>query len=268
MQDSTLFKCQILVWCVIENIMNYESKIAKIDVLKAELDTYRPLSPEILKQIKEYFRIGLTYTSNAVEGNTLTESETKVVIEDGITIAGKPMKDHMEAVGHSDAYDEIYNLSKKKGFTEQDVLKLHHLFYHRINENEAGKYRKTGVIITGTDYIPPSPGKVPSYMKKFVAGLSKARKELHSVEFSANTHLELVNIHPFVDGNGRVARLLMNLVLLQEGYPITIIPPVVRADYISALVQANKGSKTPFFNFISCMVYETMKDYLRIIKKL
>lgn len=248
--------------------MNYESKIVGLDKLKAELDTYRPFSPEILKQLKEYFRIGLTYTSNAVEGNTLTESETKVVIEDGITIAGKPLKDHMEAIGHSDAYDEIYILAKQKGFTEQDVLKLHHLFYHRINENEAGTYRKTAVIITGTDYVPPPPGKVPSRTKEFISQLPKVYAKLHPVEFAAHAHLELVNIHPFVDGNGRVARLLMNLVLLQEGFTIAIIPPVVRADYISALVQANKGNKAPFFNFVSCMAYETMKDYLRIIKQL
>lgn len=248
--------------------MDYGSKIAKVDVLKAELDTYRPLSPEILKQLKEYFRIGLTYTSNAVEGNTLTESETKVVIEDGITIAGKPIKDHMEALGHSDAYDEIYRLVKQKGFAERDVLKLHRLFYHRINENEAGKYRKIGVIITGTDYVPPPAEKVPSKMKKFITGLPNIHKKLHPVELAAHAHLELVNIHPFVDGNGRVARLLMNLVLLQGGYTIAIVPPVVRADYISTLVQANKGNKTPFFNFISCMVYESMKDYLRIIKSL
>lgn len=246
--------------------MNYESQDAKIDKLKAELDKFRPLSPEILKQLKEYFRIGLTYTSNAVEGNTLTESETKVVIEDGITIAGKPIKDHMEALGHSEAYDEIYRLSKEKGFTEQAILKLHHLFYHRINEREAGRYRKKAVIITGTDYLPPPAAKVPFEMKRFVAESPSIRKKLHPVGFAAHVHLELVNIHPFVDGNGRVARLLMNMVLLQEGYTIAIIPPVVRADYISALVKANKGNKSPFFNFISCMAYETMKDYLRIIK--
>lgn len=247
--------------------MNFGSKIPQINALKAELDALRPLSPEILRQLKEYFRIGLTYTSNAVEGNTLTESETKVVIEDGITIAGKPIKDHMEAIGHSDAYNEIYNLAKQKKIVEQDVLKLHHLFYHRINESEAGKYRKTGVIITGTDYIPPPAGKVPSEMKKFITELPNARNNLHPVELAAHVHLELVNIHPFVDGNGRVARLLMNLALLQNGYTIAIIPPIVRADYIGALVQANKGNKKPFFNFVSCMAYETMKDYLRIIKQ-
>jgi len=248
--------------------MVYESCLAKIDLLKVEIDKIRPLSPEILKQLKEYFRIGLTYSSNAVEGNTLTESETKVVIEDGITIAGKPVKDHMEAIGHSDAFDEIYDLAKQEGFTEQDILRLHHLFYHRINEKEAGNYRKTGVIITGTVYIPPKAERVPMDMKKFIKELPAYRKKLHPVEFAAHVHLELVNIHPFVDGNGRVARLLMNLALLQEGYPIAIISPVVRADYISSLVKANKGDRKPFFNFISSMACETMKDYLRIIKKI
>ncbi|PIR17194.1 MAG: cell filamentation protein Fic [Deltaproteobacteria bacterium CG11_big_fil_rev_8_21_14_0_20_49_13] len=248
--------------------MLYDSKFSKLAELKNELDKYRPLKPDVLKQLKEYFRIGLTYTSNAVEGNTLTESETKVVIEDGITIAGKPVNDHMETLGHSDAYDEICELAKKRGFAEQDILKLHRLFYHRINENEAGHYRKTGVVITGTDYIPPPAAKVPSEMERFVKELQDLRNRLHPVELAAHVHLELANIHPFVDGNGRVERLLMNLVLLQNGYPIAIIPPVVRADYITALVKTNHGNSVPFFNFISCMAYETMKDYIRIIKQM
>jgi len=109
----------------------------------------------LLKPLKEYYRIGFTYSSNAIEGHTLTETETKVVLEDGLTIAGKPLRDHYEASGHSEAYDLIYSLSRKKTITEKDILNIHKLFYYRIDQESAGQYRKIPVVITGTTYVPP-----------------------------------------------------------------------------------------------------------------
>jgi len=199
----------------------------------------------------------------------LTETETKVVLEDGLTIAGKPLKDHYEASGHSEAFDFIYDLAKKKTITEKDILTIHRLFYYRLDEDNAGKYRKVPVIITGTEYVPPAPGKVSANMKKFVAKIPAMRKKLHTVVSAARLHEELVNIHPFVDGNGRTARLLMNLSLFQAGYTITVIPPVVRVDYIACIKRSQTGKKddTDFVNFISCMVYESTKDYLRLLKQ-
>lgn len=248
--------------------MNYENKLEQIDKLNKEIQSFRPISKDALKQIKEYFRIGLTYSSNAIEGNTLTETETKIVLEDGLTIAGKPLKDHYEAAGHSEAFDFIYDLAKKKAITEKDILNIHRLFYYRIDEDNAGKYRKVPVVISGTDYLPPAPSKLPVLMKKFVAKIPAMRKKLHPVVFAAKIHEELVTIHPFVDGNGRAARLLMNLALIQAGYTITIIPPVLRRDYIAAVSRCTTGKKddTDFVNFISCMVYESGKDYLRLLK--
>ncbi|MCM2323316.1 MAG: Fic family protein [Oligoflexia bacterium] len=250
--------------------MHYENKLDQIDRLNGQIQSFRPLSQDLLKQLKEYFRVGLTYSSNALEGNTLTETETKVVLEDGLTIAGKPLRDHYEASGHSEAFDFVYGLAKKKAITEKDILKIHHLFYYRINQKTAGGYRKVPVVITGTDYVPPSPAKVPALMKKFVAKIPVMRRKLHPVVFAAKLHEELVNIHPFVDGNGRTARLLMNLALLQAGYTVTVIPPVVRADYIALVKRSQTGKKddTGFVNFISSMVYESTKDYLRLLKKL
>ncbi len=128
--------------------MRYESKLTQIDALQKQIESFRPLSSSALAQIKEYFRVGLTYSSNALEGNTLTETETKVVLEDGLTIAGKPLKDHYEASGHSEAFDAIYNLAKKKTFSEKDILQIHRLFYYRIDKQNAGHYRKVPVIIT------------------------------------------------------------------------------------------------------------------------
>ncbi len=249
-------------------MINFTNRIKEADELKKELDKYRPLSRNILKQLKEYYRIGLTYSSNALEGNSLTETETKIVLEDGITIGGKPLKDHYEAMGHSEAYDLLYKLAKGKTITEKDILDLHRLFYYRIAPDNAGIYRKVKVIITGSDYIPPAPDKIKGLMEKFVNRIPELKRKYHSIEYSAILHKELADIHPFVDGNGRTARLLMNLALLQTGYVITIIPPILRNDYINALRRANRTDNQLFVNFISSMVCESLREYLRLVKEL
>src|SRR3989338_3365918 len=128
----------------------YENRIEDIDRLKKKIDKHRPLTPAQLSKLKEYYCIGLTYSSNALEGNSLTETETKVVIEDGLTIGGKPLKDHYEAIGHGEAFNFLYGLSKQQTISEKDILKLHHFFYYRIDEKKAGQYRTEKVIITST----------------------------------------------------------------------------------------------------------------------
>jgi len=209
--------------------------LKKIDLIKSKIDAFRPIDAHLLKQLREYFRIGMTYSSNALEGNSLTETETKIVIEDGITIGGKPLKDHLEALGHSDAYDLLFRLAKHQDITEANVKELHRLFYYRIDQDQAGKYRKQRVIITGTDFIPLSPEKIPDLMRSFIAAIPDNMSKNHPIEFAAVIHKELVTIHPFIDGNGRAARLLMNLALLQAGpwprpgYPRwpTVLPIIV-----------------------------------------
>ena len=250
--------------------MPYENRIPQIDELKKEIDKFRPFSAPVLAKLKEYYRVGLTYSSNALEGNSLTETETKVVLEDGITIGGKPIKDHFEAIGHAEAYDLLYRLVESEKISEKDILELHRLFYYRIDTTNAGQYRRENVIITGSSYTPLEFSKVPALMQKFVLGLSRLKKNYHPIEFSAFLHKELVTIHPFVDGNGRTARLLMNLALLQTGYVITIIPPLLRSDYISAIkkTQVEPKSDKVFFNFISSCVYESMNDYVRLLNAL
>jgi Fic family protein len=242
------------------------STLKKIDDLKSRIDAHRPIDRHLLKQIKEYFRIGLTYSSNALEGNSLTETETKIVIEDGITIGGKPIKDHFEALGHSEAFDLAYTLAKGREITEADMKSLHRLFYYRIDEKQAGKYRKKKVIITGTEFIPPAPNVIPGLMKAFAEGIPNSRVKLHPVVFAAFLHKELVMIHPFIDGNGRAARLLMNLALLQDGYPIAVIPPVLRREYLNGLDMIHKGNEKPFTDFIAGVCYESAKEYLRLLE--
>ncbi|MGR3309651.1 MAG: Fic family protein [Candidatus Brocadiales bacterium] len=239
--------------------------ILEIDKLQEEINSYKPLPANTLKQLKEYYRIGFTYTSNALEGNSLTETETKIILEDGITIGGKPIRDYYEALGHSEAYDLIHKLAKKEGFTEANIKKLHKLFYNRIDGNRAGKYRKERVFISGSKHTLPGPEKVPLLMEEFASKVKDLEKEYHPVEYSALAHKEFIFIHPFIDGNGRIARLLMNLILLQKGYVIAIIPPILRTEYIQALEKAHTDDKD-FIEFIARTVRETQKDYLRLLR--
>jgi Fic family protein len=237
------------------------SVLTAIDALQKEINASS--TPDLLKQVQEYYKIGLTYSSNALEGNTLTESETKIVLEKGITIGGKPLKDHLEAIGHADAYNFLYTLVDGKSLSEQEILQLHHLFYFRIDEKNAGSYRQNQVVITGSKYPLPKPDKVPSLMQQLIPRIATYRKKHHPVHVAALVHKEFVFIHPFIDGNGRTARLLMNLILLQEGYNIGIIPPILRRDYIDALEEAHENDQK-FIEFIASTVRETQKDYLRL----
>lgn len=245
----------------------YRNCFIQNDEYKAKINALRPLSNEALAQIKEYYKVGLTYASNALEGNTLNLAETKVVLEDGLTIGGKPLKDHYETVGHAKAFDKIFELASNATITENDIKLLHKLFYEKIDSEKAGKYRTSQVIITGSDVELPKPDELNQKMQEFIMQLPTLKEKLHPVEYAAMVHIIFVNIHPFLDGNGRVARLLMNLALLQNGYNIVVIPPVVRADYILALQETNKGNNKNFINFISEMVLESQKEYLKIISR-
>ncbi|MGE0206868.1 MAG: Fic family protein [Candidatus Babeliales bacterium] len=235
----------------------------QIDKLKEEISQHRPFDEHKRQQIKEYYRIGLTYTSNALEGNTLTESETKVVLEEGITIGGKRLVDHLEALGHSDAFTYMYELLQSKTITEECIKKLHYLFYYRVDQKDAGVYRHEQVYLTGSHYPLPKPKEIAVMMEKMIEHFPVLEKEKHPVVFAALAHKELVFIHPFIDGNGRVARLLMNLILLSHGYTIAIIPPILRADYIRALEKAHKDDQE-FIYFIARIVKETQQDYIRL----
>jgi Fic family protein len=245
--------------------------LKRIDEYKAAIDNRRPLTKEEVKELDDYFRIGLTYTSNALEGNTLTISETKVIIEDGITVGGKPLKDCFEATGHAKAYDFMLGAARTENlvFSEEMVLTLHRLFYGSIDAENAGRYRTHQVFITGTEYLPPEASDVSGLMETFVSDLNDKSRKLHPVMLAAFAHRRLVDIHPFTDGNGRTARLLMNLILVNKGYQIVSIPPILRTEYIGALVAAQKDKNpddTAFFRLIAECEIEAQKEYCRMFR--
>ena len=247
---------------------DFENRISDVDKLKEEIDKKRPLSERQSKMLREHYRIGFTYSSNALEGNTLTEVETKVVLEDGLTIGGKSLRDHQEVQGHSKAYDFLYDLVTNDGFTEENILQLHRFFYEKVDPVQAGKYRTEQVIITGSTVELPQSKDIPALIKKFVGELPKINERHHPVEFAAITHNKFVTIHPFIDGNGRVGRLLMNLILMQRGYVITIVPPIYRPQYLNCAYQGNKNNHRLFINFLSCMVYESEREYINLLTNL
>lgn len=241
-----------------------QSEFQACDVYAARIAALRPFPKETLKSLRDYYRVGLTYTSNALEGNSLTESETKVVIEDGLTIGGKPLKDVYEATGHAKAYDFLYKLMKNEPVTEENILKLHRLFYGQIDKANAGVWRGVRVFISGSRRVLPAPEKVPELMTSFVKWMAQNEGKMHPVEFSALVHQKFVYVHPFVDGNGRVARLLMNLALMRAGWTLAIIPPICRHEYIATLEKAGR-QPAPFVRFIRDRICETQKELLRLM---
>lgn len=239
--------------------------LRKIDLFQKEINALRPLEGEMLEQIKDYYRVGLTWTSNALEGNSLTESETKVLLEDGLTVGGKPLRDVFEAVDHAKAYDFMFSLFKSRRINEQAVLKMHELFYRNIEPGYAGRYRDVRVLITGSQYPVAVPEKIQGEMVRLFEWVQKEREGYHPVEFAAQLHKRFVFIHPFKDGNGRVARLLMNLALIQDGYLPVIVPPILRRDYVSLLERAHRDDGD-FMEFIAEREYESQKEILRLFQ--
>ena len=242
----------------------------RIDSLRAQADAHRPMSGVALQRLREYYRVGLTWSSNALEGNSLTLIETKVIVEDGLTVAGKPMREVLEATGHAAAFDRMMQLVQGKEIAEDTIRELHRLFYFAIDSERAGQYRQEQVFISGSEHKPPSPLQVPKKMTALFRQAPKQRKKLHAVSFAAWLHLQLVSIHPFIDGNGRTARLAMNMALIQEGYPVTIIPPIRRAEYIRALEREHlKQVKRPedsFEYFVAECVEQALIEYARLFE--
>lgn len=204
-----------------------------------------------------------TYNSNAIEGNTLTLQETKLVIEEGVTIGGKSVREHFEALNHKEAIEFIEALvAKSEPVSAHTIRQLHALILKGIDDEEAGKYRTTQVRIGGAKYTPPDPSQVPALMDDFDRWLQGEGKSLPVVEYAALAHFKLVYIHPFADGNGRTARLLMNLILMGEGHPPSVILKTDRRSYYSVLERADEGEVKPFVDFIGRSVDRALSLWL------
>ena len=227
---------------------------------KRALDKLRPFNKGALHKLQETFRVDMTYNSNAIEGNSLSLSETKLVIEEGITIGGKTLKEHLEATNHSSAINFIESLIKKPRIEEIDVLNIHAIILDRIDSQNAGFYRRGAVRISGTNYLPPNSIKVPDLMKE-VYLLLNLKGDV--IKRASKIHQKFVDIHPFVDGNGRTARLLLNLYLMRNDYPPVIILKVERKKYISTIMQSRETKSIEFFaNFIVRSIERSLDIYL------
>lgn len=242
--------------------------LQKLQVKKQRLDSHRPLKNELIKNLEEWFRIELTYTSNAIEGNTLTRQETAMVVEEGLTVQGKSLTEHQEAINHAQAFDFIQTLVSKKRqeLTARNVLDIHSIILSKIDDTNKGRYRTVAVRLRGSETILPNPLKVPELMEEFVIWLQNETNE-HPIKIAIDAHFKLVSIHPFVDGNGRIARLLMNLLLMQEGYPPAIVRKEDRSAYVNSLEKGQtKGDLTDYYALMYEAVDRSLDIYLESVE--
>ena len=241
------------------------TKYKHLDQLKEKLNYLRQNSGE---KVAKAFDIEYTYESNKIEGNTLTLQETALVVEKGLTIGGKSLNEHLEAVNHSQAIDFIKEIAQnEEPITEHNLLQIHSLILQGIDNKNAGKYRNVQVLISGAKHVPPQPFLVPKQMEDLFIWYNENKDHLHPVELSAEMHERLVTIHPFIDGNGRISRLLMNLILIQNGFPIAILKGDAesRLKYYGTLETAQiENNKQPFLDFIAENIEETMERIIKV----
>ncbi len=245
-----------------------DNQLLRLQTKKQRLDTHKPFPKELIKNLQEWFRIELTYTSNAIEGNTLTRAETVMVVEEGLTVRGKSLIEHQEAINHAEAFDYIQTLINKKRqkATERDVRDIHSIILNKIDDTNKGRYRNIAVRLRGSETILPNPLKVPDLMEEFIKWLQSNNPD-HSVKIAIDAHFKLVSIHPFVDGNGRTARLLMNLLLMQTGYPPAIVRKEDRSVYINSLEKGQtKNDLTDYYTVMLEAVERSLDIYLEDVE--
>lgn len=255
---------------ILEANVNYSSGLMhmfeKIDAKKQELDRRKPYPAHTLRSIREHLIVNWTYHSNVIEGNTLTLSETKVALE-GITVGGKTIREHLEAINHKDAILYIEEIVRKgEPLTEWQIKSVHRLILKGIQDEYAGTYRKENVLISGAKHIPPDYAQVPSEMEQFINWYEGIGMQLHPVARAAAVHCDFVKIHPFIDGNGRTSRLLLNFELMKNGYPPIVIEKEQRPRYYSSLDEAHTtGDNAEFTAFVRDVLEQTLDMYLRLV---
>lgn len=246
-----------------------QTLLQRITEKKQELDQYKQLPQPLVKNLYEWTKIKATYNSNAIEGNTLTEGETALIVEKNITVPGKTITEHLEAINYAKAIDFIKKLASEKTRNEltlDDLLAIHTIILNNIDTAHAGQLRNVAVRILGSTVPRPNYLKVPQLMDELVTWLDNATG--HPAQIAADTHLKLVFIHPFVDGNGRTARLLLNLILFQAGYPLTIIENKNRPAYINGIESALlDNKKDAYYTVIFEAIENSLDEYLAAIKE-
>src|SRR3990172_7875563 len=244
-----------------------EALLKRIVEKKQELDSYKKLPSALTKNLYEWSKIRATYNSNAIEGNTLTEGETALVVEKNITVPGKTINEHLEAINYARAVDFIKKLASEKtrqAITLEDILAIHGIILNKIDDEHAGSLRTVAARILGSTVSRPNYLKVPELMHDFIGWLHTTSE--HPAKIAADTHLKFVFIHPFVDGNGRTARLLFNLLLLQEDYPLIVIENQARPAYITAIEKALlHDEKTDYYIVMLHAIEKSLDDYLNAI---
>lgn len=250
--------------------MSYLTPIIKNRLEKklVKLNKLRPLPKSAVQKLREKFQIEMTYNSNAIEGNSLTLRETFLVINEGLTVKGKPLKDHLEAKNHYTALEYLYDLiDKNKQHTVSEMLikNLHQIIIQETDKEWAGRYRNANVIIGGAKHTPPDALQVPQKMRDLIGWLNSQKNKINIIELAALLHHKLVHIHPFFDGNGRTSRLAMNLLLMQNGYPLVVILKNDRKKYYDVLSNADGGKYEPLIRFIAQAVERTLNIYLKTL---
>lgn len=242
--------------------------LTKIDAQKSVLDELRKSMDNA--SIREALQIEFLYESNRIEGNTLTLRETQLVIQEGITISGKSMREHLEAINHNEAILFVEDIVHNNILFSEYVLKqIHALVLHGIDRENAGHYRQVPVLIAGSRHVPPQPYLLQKLMEDYFLFYETHKSTLHTVVLAAEMHERLATIHPFIDGNGRTARLVMNLILLQKGFPLAIIGGDYeqRMAYYKALESANTNNeKTEFLELIAQKVLDNLNRYVKILQ--
>ncbi|MBG9810100.1 cell division protein Fic [Bacillus endophyticus] len=233
----------------------------QINMKKDKLDTLRPLPKYTLKSLREKLLLEWTYNTNAIEGNTLTINETKVVLE-GITVGGKTMREHLEVINHRDAIAYVEEIVQKgEPLTEWQIKNLHRLVLKGIDDEYAGVYRDQQVFIAGAKHTPPAPYLIKEQMEQLIKWYESEAQTLHPVERGAMLHAIFVGIHPFIDGNGRTSRLLLNLELMKAGFPAVVIKVENRLAYYEALDKSHTTKN--YHDFIQLIVKE-VEDSLNL----
>lgn len=239
----------------------------RLERKKAQLDELRPLPTAAINRLRDEILIEWIYNSNAIEGSTITLQETRLILETGLTVGGKSLREHFEVTNHKDAIQYVEDLVKNTDpITAFHVRQIHKLILAHIDDENAGSFRKTHVRIAGAPFTPPEAWQITSLMAEWSDWVASAEGSMHPIILAAQAHHRLVAIHPFVDGNGRTARLVMNLLLMRSGYPPTIIQRANRRQYYSVLAKADSGNCDSLENFVGRAVEKSLELYIEACK--